>query len=145
MSITSMSALELGEISLPQAQKSASHLERVTKASPCRHCGKGDWCYRLGTLDVCNRQASPATGWIETDKKDKQGRTFYTLASQPKPIRPKQTRHWDYPARDGSPLVRVMRVDDGQGNKKIWQERWDGYGWVKGLGKIPRQDIPIRS
>jgi hypothetical protein len=71
MSITSMPTLKLEENSLPQAQKSASHLERVTKASPCRHCGKGDWCYRLGAFDVCNRQASPATGWIETDKKDK--------------------------------------------------------------------------
>jgi len=143
MSITSMPALKLEENSLPQAQKSDRRLERVSKASPCRHCGKGDWCYRLGTFDVCNRQASPAAGWIETDKKDKQGRTFLSLASQPKPIRPFQTRHWNYPARDGSPLVRVMRVDDGQGKKKIWQERWDGYGWVKGLGKIPRQDIPI--
>lgn len=118
-------------------------LTTVSKAEPCRHCGKGDWCYRLGDLDVCNRQDPPAPGWIQTNKTDKDGKFFYAPATEEKPARPKQTRHWEYPARDGSKLVRVCRIDDGQGKKKIWQERWDGYDWVKGLGKIPREEIPI--
>ena len=117
--------------------------KNVTKSEPCRHCGKPDWCYRIGELEVCNRQAEPATGWRETSKTDREGHFFYAPAVEQKPIRPKQTRYWEYLARDGSKLVRVCRVDDGQGNKKIWQERWDGYDWVKGLGKIPREAIPL--
>src|SRR4028119_1416359 len=118
-------------------------VKNVTKAEPCRHCGKPDWCYRIGELEVCHRQAAPATGWSQTSKADKEGNFFYTQTVKEKPIRPKQTRYWEYPARDGSKLVRVCRVDDGEGNRKIWQERWDGYDWVKGLGKIPREVIPI--
>jgi phage/plasmid-associated DNA primase len=64
-------------------------------------------------------------------------------ATKEKSIRPKQTRYWEYPARDGSKLVRVCRVDDGEGNRKIWQQRWDGFAWVKGLGAIPKETIPI--
>jgi len=118
-------------------------LKRVSKFEPCRHCGKEDWCYRIGQLDVCNREAPPATGWIQSSKTDKEGKFFYALATEQKPIRAKQTRHWEYPARNGEPLVRVCRIDNGEGKKRIWQERWDGYDWVKGLGKIPRQEIPI--
>jgi phage/plasmid-associated DNA primase len=117
--------------------------KNVTKSEPCRHCGKPDWCYRIGELEVCHRQSPPAKGWRQTSKADKEGKFFYAPTVEQKAIRPKQTRHWEYPARDGSKLVRVCRVDDGEGNKKIWQERWDGYGWVKGLGKIPREQIPI--
>jgi phage/plasmid-associated DNA primase len=117
--------------------------KNVTKSEPCRHCGKPDWCYRIGELEVCNRQSPPATGWRETSKTDREGHFFYAPAVEQKPIRPKQTRYWEYPARNGSPLVRVCRVDDGEGKKNIWQERWDGFAWVKGLGAIPKEMIPI--
>jgi phage/plasmid-associated DNA primase len=118
-------------------------LATVTKDAPCRHCGKPDWCYRIGELEVCNRESPPATGWVQTAKTDSEGNFFYAPARQQKSIRPKQSRYWEYPGRDGSKLVRVCRVDDGEGNKKIWQERWDGYKWIKGLGEIPREKIPI--
>jgi phage/plasmid-associated DNA primase len=142
--------------------------KNVTKTEPCRHCGKPDWCYRIGELEVCNRQSPPATGWRETSKADKEGNFFYApaieqkpirpkpavrrygfvgenalLGTEQKPIRPKQTRYWEYQARDGSKLVRVCRIDDGQSNKKIWQEHWDGFVWLKGLGGISKKEIPI--
>jgi CRISPR-associated protein Cmr3 len=68
-----------------------------------------------------------------------------------KSIRPKQTRYWEYPARDGSRLVRVVRSDDGEGNKKVSQERWDkdkkrwipGYGRDEDANKVIRASIPI--
>jgi hypothetical protein len=60
-----------------------------------------------------------------------------------KDIRPKQTRSWEYPDRNGSRLVRVVRVDDGEGNKKIWQEHWDGSKWQKGIGDVARASIPV--
>lgn len=118
-------------------------LTTVTEDQPCRHCGKPDWCYRIGQLEVCNRENLPATGWVQTTKADEEGKFYYAPAPEQKPIRPKQIRYWEYPARDSSKLVRVCRVDDGQGNKKIWQECWDGSQWIKKLKGVSKEEIPI--
>ncbi|MDP8933634.1 MAG: hypothetical protein M3N42_05710, partial [Cyanobacteriota bacterium] len=119
------------------------NLVRVSKANPCPHCGKPDWCYAIGELSVCSRDNEPATGWEATSKTDKEGHVFYARPQEKKPARPKQTRYFPYPARDGSQLVRVVRVDDGEGKKKIWQEHWDGSKWQKGLGDVARASIPV--
>lgn len=56
---------------------SCRHIE-VTKASPCVHCGKPDWCYRLGdNISVCKREVKPADGWYATKGKDKEGAVLY--------------------------------------------------------------------
>ena len=119
------------------------NLVRVSKANLCPHCGKSDWCYSIGELSVCSRDQPPATGWEATSKTDKEGHVFYARPQEKKPARPKQTRYFPYPARDGSQLVRVVRVDDGIGKKKIWQEHWDGSKWQKGLGDVARANIPV--
>lgn len=131
-------------------QSTSRQLLRVTKTSPCPHCGKPDWCYSIGELSVCNREQPPATGWEATSKADKDGKTYYAPIQQKKSIRPRQTRYWEYPARDGSPLVRVARFDDGEGSEAKWhQERWGKgkstrqTGWVVGTKDVPREDIPI--
>lgn len=59
----------------------------VSKTNPCPHCGKPDWCYFVpGTdanLSACKREASPATGWYATGKKDREGTALYaTVASK---------------------------------------------------------------
>jgi hypothetical protein len=67
-----------------------------------------------------------------------------TSDRQEKTIRPKQVRRWIYRDRQGHPLVRVCREDFGDGRTpKRWQEHWDGQKWVKGLGEIQREEIPI--
>ncbi|MEO1673300.1 MAG: AAA family ATPase, partial [Cyanobacteria bacterium J06631_2] len=122
------------------------NLQRVTEQNPCPHCGKPDWCYSLGVLSVCNRDYSEAApGWILTSKRDSQGGRFFApIEKQHKAIKPKQKRIWEYPNREGNPLVRVIRVDDGKGGKpKRWQEHWNGKVWVKGLKGIKREDIPV--
>ncbi|MBD0310070.1 MAG: hypothetical protein ICV80_18780, partial [Microcoleus sp. T1-bin1] len=131
-------------------QSTSRTLLRVTKTSPCPHCGKPDWCYFIGELSVCNREQPPATGWEATSKADKDGKTYYAPIREKKAIRPRQTRYWEYPARDGSPLVRVVRFDDGEGSEAKWhQERWGKgkstrqTGWVVGTKDVPREDIPI--
>jgi CRISPR-associated protein Cmr3 len=139
-------------------QTSSNHgnLVPVTKSNPCPHCGKPDWCYSIGELTACKRpQYPPAAGWEVTSKTDKDGTPFYAPIREKKAIRPRQTRYWEYPARDGSPLVRVVRFDDGKGGKSgkgeaDWhQERWGKckpsrqIGWVVGTKDIPREDIPI--
>ncbi len=128
----------------------------VSKASPCLHCGKPDWCYLIGELSVCNREQPPAAGWEVTSKTDKDGKIYYAPIQEKKSLRPRQTRYWEYPARDGSPLVRVVRFDDGKGGgggnskKPAWhQERWNiskiknKNGWVPGIEGIDRANIPI--
>jgi len=139
-----------------QTSSTRGNLVPVTKSNPCPHCGKPDWCYSIGELTACKRsQYPPAAGWEVTSKTDKDGTPFYAPIREKKTIRPRQTRYWEYPARDGSPLVRVVRFDDGKGGKSgkgeaDWhQERWGKckpsrqIGWVVGTKDIPREDIPI--
>lgn len=45
-----------------------------------------------------------------------------------KPSRPKKTRHWDYFNAENKPALRVHRIDDGHGNRMIWQEPLIGAG-----------------
>lgn len=125
---------------------SNSSLFTVSKESPCPHCGKPDWCYSIGELSVCNRDQPPATGWEATSKADQGGHFFYAQVQEKKPIRPAQTRYWEYPARDGSLLVRVRRIDFGDDRKKkIQQQHWDKdtKDWVMGLDGVQRANIPI--
>jgi 5S rRNA maturation endonuclease (ribonuclease M5) len=133
-----------------QTSSSRGNLVPVTKSNPCPHCGKPDWCYSIGELSVCNRDQPPATGWEATSKTDKDGKIYYAPIQQKKAIRPRQTRYWEYRARDGSPLVRVVRFDDGEGGKPKWsQQSWGKckrtkqMGWIGGTEGIAREDIPI--
>jgi len=124
----------------------ASKPLQVSKENPCPHCGKPDWCYSIGELSVCNRDQSPATGWEATSKTDKDGHFYYAPVQKKKAIRPAQTRYWEYPDRNGSPLVRVRRIDNGKNHKKdIKQQHWDKdkNDWVMGLGDVQRASIPI--
>jgi putative DNA primase/helicase len=118
----------------------------VSKENLCPHCGKPDWCYGIGELSVCNRDQPPATGWEVTSKADKDGHFYYAPVQKKKAIRPAQTRYWEYPDRNGSPLVRVRRIDNGKNHKKdIKQQHWDKdkNDWVMGLGDVQRASIPI--
>lgn len=129
-----------------------SGLIPVTKDNPCPHCGKPDWCYSIGELSVCNRDQPPATGWEVTSRTDEDGHFYYAPIQEQKPIRPAANTCYYYPAQDGSPLVRVKRIDFGDGRKKKFeQNRWDKDNkcWLSGLGeegdpaKVGRVSIPI--
>ncbi|MEG5032806.1 DUF3987 domain-containing protein [Microcoleus sp. AT3-D2] len=138
-----------------QTSSVRGNLVKVSKSNPCPHCGKPDWCYSIGELSVCNRDQPPADGWEATSKADKDGKIFYARPQEKKAIRPRQTRYWEYPARDGSPLARVVRFDDGKGGKNgkgeaDWhQEHWGKckasrqIGWVVGTKDVPRDNIPV--
>jgi len=129
-----------------QISSGRGNLVSSSKSNPCPHCGKPDWCYSIGELSVCNRDQPPATGWEATSKTDKDGKIYYARPQEKKPVRPPQTRYWEYPDRDGSPLVRVRRIDFGDGRKKdIKQQHWDKNkkDWVTGYGSVTRDNIPI--
>lgn len=133
-----------------QVSSVRGNLVKVSKSNPCPHCGKPDWCYSIGELSVCNRDQPPATGWEATSKTDKDGKIYYARPQEKKAIRPRQTRYWEYPARDGSLLVRVVRFDDGQGGKPDWtQQSWGKckssrqIGWIGGTEGVARENIPV--
>ena len=125
------------------ADKSSKSPE-VTKEKPCRHCGKPDWCYRVSgsNLEVCKRGES-AKGWRKTSKMDDEGSCYLAPVNQQKRQRLKHEKQYLYNDRDGGLLVKVVRVDDGNGNKKIWQEHHNNGHWEKGLGDTKREDIPV--
>ncbi len=61
-----------------------------------------------------------------------------------KPIRPKSQKDYFYPDRDGQPLVKVVRMDPGDGSKKsFYQNHWNGSKWVKTNPDEVKKRIPI--
>lgn len=65
------------------------------------------------------------------------------LAQHQKPIKPKQKREYIYSDRQNNPLIKVVRIDDGNGRKRIFQEHWNGKQWVKGYGNIKRENVAV--
>ncbi len=108
----------------------------------CPHCGhqnqKNKWCYETigdGVIyGFCNRQAPPADGWKATEDTDKNGITkyIYEETSLKETYTGKQkTTYYTY-SKDEKPLVRLKRVDDGKGDKKYAQEKFENEKWVAG-------------
>ena len=61
-----------------------------------------------------------------------------------KRIRPKSKRDYFYPDRDGNLLVKVVRIDPGDGSKKRFsQHHWAGSEWEKGNPDEVKKLIPI--
>lgn len=71
------------------------------------------------------------------------GQYFAATASPEKPVRPQQRQNYFYPSRAGQPLVKVTRVDRGNGAKFFVQYHWNGQQWVKGLTPEIRAQVPI--
>jgi Protein of unknown function (DUF3987) len=57
--------------------------------------------------------------------------------------RPKSSKFYYYPNRDGSPLLRVNRIDKGDGKKDFYQQHWNGSKWVNGNPDHIKRLIPI--
>jgi predicted P-loop ATPase len=123
-----------------------NNLKRVTKEDPCPHCEKPDWCYSIGELSVCKREADPATGWHKTDKTDSEGTPYYApiQETEVKPTRPIRARAFYYTDSDNNPLIKVVRKDFGDGRKKdIKQQHWTGKDWVWGYGDTDLSKIAL--
>lgn len=123
------------------SQQVTQKLTQVSKSEPCTHCNKPDWCYRLGELDVCKR-GQIADGWEATSKSDKDGDAYLTK-TEAKQTRVKSKKEYFYNDRDGRPLVKVTRVDDGAGKKNFYQSHWDGQKWATGNPDDIKVQIPI--
>jgi putative DNA primase/helicase len=60
-----------------------------------------------------------------------------------KPKRSKSRKEFIYLDRDGNPLVKVVRTDDGNGTRKFSQYHWDGSKWGSGNPDPLKTLIPI--
>jgi hypothetical protein len=60
-----------------------------------------------------------------------------------KPTRPKSQQEYFYPSIDDNPLIRVVRIDNGDGTKTFYQNHWNGKKWEKGTPTEIRTNIPI--
>lgn len=119
-------------------------ITEVSTDLPCLHCGKPDWCYRLGELlTACKRGADPASGWERTSKSDKEGTPYYAPAATKKAIRPKSRKEYFYPDRNGERLIKVIRIDNGEGKKDFRQYHWNGKRWISGVPEEIRNQITI--
>ncbi|MEG5170539.1 hypothetical protein QUB54_30710, partial [Microcoleus sp. AT10-A2] len=132
-----------------------------SKSNPCPVCGRTkDRDCRIshdGKMVLCHQNfdhtktQQPDLWHFDGTSSDNRCGVYVFKEKTTKDIRPKGIRHWDYPDRNGSPLARVERVDDGEGNKKIKQQRWDkdkkqwlyGLGTDKDLNKVARASIPV--
>lgn len=121
----------------------SQRIVEVTKEAPCLHCGKPDWCYAIGELTACKRGVEPAPGWQKTSKSDKDGTPFYGAIAPQKTTRPKAKKEFFYHGRDGENLIKVTRVDDGEGNRKFYQSHWNGDRWLKGVPGDIQKSVPI--
>ena len=147
--------------SYPTGASFGSDFSTSSKTNPCPVCGRTkDKDCRISRdrkLVLCHQNFNhtktkqPDLWHFKGETSDARCGVYVFKEKTEKPIRPAQTRYWEYPARDGSRLVRVVRVDDGKGNKKFSQERWDKgkKQWLPGLGKdedankVVRASIPV--
>jgi len=131
------------------------NLTSSSKSNPCPVCGRtkdGDCrISRDGKMVLCHQNfdnaktQQPDLWHFDGASSDNRCGVYVFKEKTTKSIRPKQTRYWEYPDRNGSRLVRVERVDDGFGNKKVRQQHWDKNikDWVYGWGDVVRVSIPI--
>ena len=144
-----------------QFSSACGNFTSSSKSNPCPVCGRtkdGDCrISRDGSLVLCHQNFNhiktkqPDLWHFNGETSDARCGKYVLKEKTQKSIRPKGIRSWEYPARDGSQLVRVVRIDDGEGEKKFSQERWDKNKrrWLPGLGKdgdankVVRASIPV--
>ena len=142
--------------SYPTGGNFGSDFSTSSKTNPCPVCGrtKDKDCRisRDGKLVLCHQNFNytktkqPDLWHFNGETSDARCGKYVLKEKAEKPIRPAQTRYWEYPARDGSPLVRVRRIDNGKDDKKdIKQQHWDKdkNDWVMGWGDVARASIPV--
>lgn len=121
--------------------------KRSGKSQPCPICGRtkdGDCCWN-DEVYLCHTyvdQDACTPGYTYRGCKDIWGQYFTESAQPKKSVRAKAKQEFFYDL-EGQPLVKVTRIDDGAGKKKIFQSHWDGQQWVKGLTPEIKQKIRL--
>jgi CRISPR-associated protein Cmr3 len=129
-----------------------SHSNRFTysgKNSPCPVCSrtKDKDCHWNSEIVLCHshieQDAQIADYIYRGATKEGLWGQYFRSHEQHKPIRARNKKEYFYPTRDGNPLLKVTRSDDGLGHKHFYQAHWDGMQWISGCPKEIRHLIPI--
>jgi hypothetical protein len=110
----------------------------------CPACGKNDFDIDLksGKYGCFSGGCAPKDIREAIDKLE--GKQKWKLEDEwVKPVRSKSKKEYFYNDRDGRPLVKVLRIDYGNGKKKFYQKYWDGIKWVDGNPDEIKKLIPI--
>lgn len=128
-----------------QNRSEVKSITEVTKNEPCNHCGKPDWCYRIGELEVCKRGVEPADGWEKTTKADKEGAIYYAVKHIKKAPRVPGKKEYLYYGRGGEKLVKVSRIDEEGKKKDIKQSHWDAarQRYISTVPAEIKEQVPI--
>ena len=128
------------------------HQERFVysgKQSPCFICGrtKDEDCRWNDNLKLCHTyvdQDAQVEGYMYRGAtRDGLWGQYFKNSDQQKSIRAKGSKEYFYPDRDGNRLVKVVRVDKGDGSKSFYQHHWDGNSWAVGLTDEVKNQVPI--
>lgn len=121
--------------------------------SPCQHCGKineNKWCYQFvdnqsNLFSVCKRNSPPSPGWFKTSRQDSEDSPIYQRDITSKIINPHpSTQQWIYLDKLLSPIVKVERIDNGDGSKYFVQYSLNDEGnWVKGIDNVSRDSVML--
>ncbi|NJN11409.1 MAG: hypothetical protein HC815_26920 [Richelia sp. RM1_1_1] len=118
-------------------------LIEVTEEYPCPHCGKPNWCYSLGELTACKREAEPAIGYRKTTRTDKEGTYYYAKIEQQQTNQIRE--EFVYTDVEYNPTIKVVVLRPGREGKKkaVFQEFWKNGNWVasKDISKQEREKL----
>jgi|GEM_PF-939042 len=127
-----------------------THYTHSSKKHACPVCGrtKDRDCRWTDDVVFCHTHVDrdgEARGYVYrgATKDGMWGQYFLTAAPPKKPIRPKGRKYYFYPNRAGQPLIKVTRIDRGNGSKSFYQFHWQGQQWVKGLTPEIKVQVPI--
>lgn len=126
----------------------SSKFQHSGKGNPCPICDrtKDSDCRWNNEVMLCHthldRDAQVA-GYRYQGAKGIWGQYFPTQVPIPKSPRPKARKEFIYHDRDGTPLIKVTRVDDGKGKKGFYQSHWNGQAWVKGVPPEVRKKLRL--
>jgi predicted P-loop ATPase len=144
---------------------SHSKLNHSGKNAPCPICGRTkdrdcSWTDDQGMV-LCHTHANdpkPVPGYqfrklCDSGIHGVDSAAMYVKTNEQKAVRKAMRTEYVYRQDDGSPFVKVVRVDDGKGNKKIHQEHYLNGLWFLGVpvpfrGKVPLYriyDNPIQQ
>lgn len=107
----------------------------------CPACQGNNLSVNLATGKFnCFNGCSPKEVFIATKKLS--GKWENNNNKSEKTIRPRKAQEYIYWIKDANfPGVKVSRYDDGQGNKKFYQSRYQDGKWVTGLTGVKRENI----
>ena len=113
-----------------------NHLDQLTEDGGS--AGRHETSYHCPNCEAPNFKVDHRTGrygsyscnCATTEEGKRKIRNAVAPQRTEKTYNPKQKRHWTYTDTNGKPLIRTVRLDNGESKKKIWQEYCVNGQWL---------------